>query len=168
MPHDVALKIEKTKIAQVLDALRAADCFDDEEMKLDMLEGETNVHELIKDLLNGAEEDETIAEAVKLQIETRDARVARLKQRVEARRGAIMGLLSAADLDKLSLPEATLSVRKLKPRPLIQDADALPDHLVKIERKPDAKAIKEAFDKGDIVPGVVPSNGGVSLTIRRR
>jgi seryl-tRNA(Sec) selenium transferase len=168
VPHDVAMKIEKMKIAQVLDALKAADCFDDDELKLDMLEAETDVHALIKDLLDGCEEDETIIEALKLQVETRNARKDRLNQRIEARRAAIMSLLNACGTDKFKIPEATLSLRKLGPRPIIQDAAALPDHLVKTERKPDAKAIKEAFDAGDIIPGVVPSNGGESLTIRRR
>jgi len=41
---------------------------------------------------------------------------------------------------------------------------------VKIEtvRKPDREAIDAAFERGETVPGVTVTNGGSSLTIRRK
>jgi hypothetical protein len=66
------------------------------------------------------------------------------------------------------LPEATVSVRTLGPRPKVVDEDALPDTLCKFVRKPDMKAIEDALERGESIPGVVMTNGGASLTVRRK
>jgi hypothetical protein len=72
-------------------------------------------------------------------------------------------------LTKLPLPEATLSLRTLKPSPKVVDEEAVPDELCKFVRKPDMEKIKEAVDAHpELPPGVIMSNGGASLTVRRK
>jgi hypothetical protein len=39
---------------------------------------------------------------------------------------------------------------------------------VETVRKPNREAIKEAFERGEVIPGVVRSNGGASLSVRRK
>jgi hypothetical protein len=46
--------------------------------------------------------------------------------------------------------------------------EALPDQFCKFVRKPDMKLIEDALERGESVPGVVMSNGGASLTVRRK
>ena len=73
-------------------------------------------------------------------------------------------------MTKLPLPEATVSVRTLQPAPKVVDENLLPDEFVKIQtvRKPDREAIDAACERGEQIPGVVMTNGGASLTVRRK
>jgi hypothetical protein len=141
---------------------------EDEQLKLDTLEGETNLFEVVRSLLGAIEEDEGIALAVKHQIEQRQARKSAAEHRNEVRREAIRALLDCAGLDKLTLPEATLSVRKVAPKAIISDEAAVPDSLCRFKRAPDMAAIKAEVEAGRAVSGVTLDNGGSSLTIRRK
>jgi hypothetical protein len=142
----------------------------DDRLKMNMIEGETDLFELVRKLLNENEEDEGIILALDEQIDRRALRIERAKQRIESRKKAISSLMDYARETTLRLPEATLSLRTLGPRPKVTDADALPDEFVTVQtvRKPNLEAIKIAFEDGLQVPGVVLSNGGSSLTVRRK
>jgi hypothetical protein len=171
MNTHVAVKVAKAEISRVLSILELCPGFDlDEQLKLSMLEGETELNELVSSLLAENEDDEGMIAQIKAQIGVRKERIARLENRVEARRNAIISLMDSAQLTKLPLPEATISLRTLLPRPKIADADALPDKFVTqvVTLKADMKAIEEALERGETVPGVVMSNGGASLTVRRK
>lgn len=161
MRHDLTIM----QVKAVLNMLRDDLGEDDDRLKLDMLEGETNIFELTRRLLDNIEQDEGAKAALITQIQDRNERKARAEHRIEAHRLAIRALMEAAELDKLPLPEATVTLRKLPPKPIVTDEAALPDAFVKITRKPDMAAIKAANDP---VPGTALDNGGVSLTIRRK
>lgn len=169
MNQHVAIKVAKTEIGRVISLLELCPGFDDDErLKLDTLEGETELNEIVSQLLSESEDDEGLIAAVKAQIEVRRERIHRLESRIEARRNAIVSLMDIAQLAKLALPEATVSVRTLGPRPKVADEEALPDAYCTFVRKPDMAAIKKAFEDGLQVPGTVLSNGGASLTVRRK
>lgn len=140
---------------------------DDERAYLDLLHGETNLYEWVSRLLDRIEEDEGIEAALAGQIADRTLRKNRAAERVKASRSAIQALLECAKLDKLTLPEATVSVRTVPPKPLVTDEAAVPDQYCRIVRKPDMAAIKAGLEAG-AVPGISFDNGGVSLTIRRK
>jgi len=139
----------------------------DEQLLLDTLEGETDAFELVAKLLEGIERDEGDVNALDGQIADRRERRTRAEKRIDGRREAIMALMECAQLDKLPLPEATLSLRKVPPKPIVTDPEALPDALCKIKRTPDMAAIKAAVINAPL-PGIAFDNGGLSLTIRRK
>lgn len=139
---------------------------DDETLKLDTLEGETDLFELVRKLLDAIENAEGEVEVLTAQMAVRKERRDRASKRIEAHRRAIMALMECAGIDKLPLPEATCSLRKLAPKAIITDASLLPDALCKIERKPDMAAIRACPDVTGLA-GVALDNGGTSLTIRR-
>jgi hypothetical protein len=166
-----AIRVAKCEISRVLSILALCPGLEcDEQLKLSTLEGETELNEIVSALLAMNEDDEGMIEAIKAQIDTRKQRIGRLENRIEARRNAIVSLMDCAQLTKLPLSEATVTVRTLGVRPKVFDADSLPDGFVKIEtvRKPDMDAIKAAFEAGQPVPGVTVTNGGASLTVRRK
>lgn len=138
---------------------------EDERLYLDTLAGETDLYEWVKRLLGKIEDDEGIVLALKEQVADRTVRKSRAESRINAAREAIAALLDCAKLDKLSLPEATVSVRKVAPKLIVVDEAAIPDNFCKLIRKPDMAAIKEA---SEVVPGTSLDNGGTSLTIRRK
>lgn len=138
---------------------------DDEQLLLDTLEGETDLFECARKLLDGIEADEGDKSVLAEQIEARQARKSRADARITARREALAALMEAGGLDKLPLPEATVSLRKVAPKPVVTDADALPDAFCTFVRKPNLSAIKGAET---LPPGCALDNGGVSLTVRRK
>lgn len=138
---------------------------DDERLLLDTLEGETDLYELASRLLGGIEADDGDAKQLAEQIDNRRTRQARCKARVEARREALGALMECAGVDKLTLPEATVSRRTVAPKLVVTDESAIPDDLCTFTRKPDLAAIKAATDP---VPGTALDNGGTSITVRRK
>lgn len=141
---------------------------DDEQLKLDTLEGQTDLYELTGFLLGRIEEDEGVILALKEQIGDRQHRKAAAERRIEKRREAVKALMECASIDKLPLPEATLSVRDVPPKAIVVDEAAVPDEFCKFTRKPDLTAIKAGLEAGTVIPGVSRDNGGTSLTIRRK
>lgn len=164
MRADITAMQVKAVITHLRDAVHDEP---DEQLVLDTLEGETDAFELVAKLLDGIERDEGDVNALDGQIADRKERRLRCEKRIDGRRDAIMAVMECAGLDKLPLPEATLSLRKVAPKAIVIDPDALPDALCTISRKPDMKAIKAAVIT-EPLPGVAFDNGGVSLTIRRK
>jgi len=160
-PSLTALQV-RTVVANLRDAFGDDK---DERLLLDSLEGETDLFEHVRRLLDRMERDEGDKQALAEQIEARKARKDRCDARIKAMRETVGALMECAGIDKLPLPEATVSVRKLAPKLVVTDADALPDELCTFTRKPNLAAIKEAETPP---PGTALDNGGVSLTVRRK
>ena len=161
MRHDLTILQVQAVMAMLGDELA-----DDEALKLDTLEGETDLFELCRKLLDRIEDAEGEVEILTAQMAVRKERRDRAAKRVEAHRRAIMALMECAHIEKLPLPEATCSLRKLAPKAIVTDASLLPDALCKIERKPDMAAIRACPDVAGLA-GIALDNGGTSLTIRR-
>lgn len=170
MNQHVEIKLAKAQIGNVLEALAHFLSDDDEALKLDMLEGETSLNEIVSALLAANEDDEGTMANLDAQIDVRAARKERLGNRIEARKKAIGSLMDCARVTKLPLPEATLSLRTLQPRPKVVDVNELPIgfYADKVVRQANLEAIKDAVERGATIPGVVMTNGGSSLTVRRK
>lgn len=136
----------------------------DDQLLLDMLEGETDLMEISRRILNAIEEEEGSRAVLTDQMDARKLRRDRCDARIKAHREAIAALMDAASLDKLPLPEATVTLRKNQPKRIVNDLERLPDEYCTFTRKPDLAAIKEAGD----IPGTTLDNGSISLTIRRK
>ena len=139
---------------------------EDEELRADMLEGETNLHRLLSKLVNNERDADALAKAVAGRISDLQARKARAERRKEAMRALMFRLMKAAALPKLVLPEATLSVSKKAATVEIVDEDALPENVVRITRAPDKKAIADLLKAGQEVPGAKMGEPGETLTVR--
>lgn len=158
------------------DIARASDTImallgDDEDTRayLDMMEGETDLHSIVGRLLNSIEDDEGDKAALAEQITAREERKARVAARINAKRAGILKLMEAAKLDKLPLPEATVSVRDTSPKLSINDPIAVPDEYTVVVRKPSLDAIKAAFPIGGDLPNWLRCDPArPSLIIRRR
>lgn len=143
---------------------------DDERLYLDTLAGETDLYEWVRRLLGKIEEDEGNVAALKEQIGDRNVRKARAEQRIETTREALKALLDCARLDKLVLPEATLSVRNTADSLKVNDPAAVPDEYTVPNPKPSMDKIKAAFspDTPDLPNWLRVEPGRPSLTIRRK
>lgn len=163
------MRLDLTKIqVSAVAAMLRDELLEDERFYLDTLEGETDLYELTRRLLEQIEQDEGTAAILASQIEDRAARKKRAEERVKANRTGIMALLECANLDKLTLPEATLSLRRVPPKAIVTDEASVPDEFTKVIRKPDMAAIKAEVEAGRAVSGVSFDNGSMSLTVRRK
>jgi hypothetical protein len=142
---------------------------DDDDLRHDMTEGETGLFEAIDAALSELDECDVTAEGCSAKIAQMEAR----KKRAEARRERVRALIEQAmliaDLPTVKRPTATLTVKDVRPKPIISDEALIP---ATFWRQPDPeldkKAINDAAKSGKKIPGVTMSNGGTSLQIRRQ
>lgn len=140
---------------------------EDEEAWLISLESETRFEDLLTQLVRRIEDTKALAEGTGGRLEELKARKDRLLHRMENLRNLLFKLMESAELAKLELAEATITVRKGQPQ-LVGEPDpaTLPDEFCKISRTPDRTAIKDALKTGKEVPGFSLSNAQPSLSIR--
>lgn len=152
---------------QVAELLAACpELLDDDDLRADTLEGETDLYELLARLtavtLNAKAQEAAIKARVEALTQRRDA----ARNRQDRLRSLIQHLMGEAGLRKVTLPEATLSIGKVAPSVIITDEDQIPAGFVKVETRIDKAAIKAALKDGLEVAGACLSNGGESLTVR--
>jgi hypothetical protein len=139
---------------------------EDEVLRADTLDGETSISDVLTDLIRLGEDAKALRDASKSQQENLKARAQRFDRRVEFTRALMLAILDAAHLRKIELPEATIFLRN-NAQQIVGDADptTLPDDLVKIERKADRTAIKDALKAGRELPGLSLSNSPPSVVV---
>jgi hypothetical protein len=145
------------------------DLGEDEILRADMLDGETDMRSVLTMLFNTVDDNKTMIEAVTARLQQLSARRARFARRVEFLRELMLKILQAADLKKIELAEATLSQRAVPPQIVGEiDVEQLPDDLVRIKREPDRTAIREALLARREVPGLALSNSPPSLLVNAK
>src|SRR5262249_9139589 len=84
---------------------------DDELLRADMIEGETNFHEFLTLLVRQIVEAQAYAAGIELLVANTRARQSRYEHRVEALRALAFALLNHAGVNRVELHQATLSIR---------------------------------------------------------
>lgn len=166
--NDNFLAADVANLAAEIDGLFAAypELAEDEQLRADMLEGETNLHAVLERLLGVEREANSLAAAVANRIADLQSRKARAERRKEAMRGLMLRLLKAADLQKAPLTEATISVTKGRDSVEITDEAAVPARFLKVVKTPDKTAIGEALKAGKTVKGAALKTGEPTLSVR--
>lgn len=141
---------------------------DDDILRADMIEAETEAPEVLAMLVRRIGETEAIADGTKGYVLELCERGKRLDRRVEGLRSLIFKIMDDARLPKIELAEATISIRNGTPKVILQDAEALPEDCIRTKREPDLPTIKLKLVAGQTVPGACLSNPEPSLTIRTR
>lgn len=161
-------RIDSNTLRHQFDALIAAfpEIAEDEVLRADMFEGETELHEYLRAIENMRRGAATYAAAIDIELDQLHARRDRFRRRDEAMRSLMLRILQWAELSKLELPEATISVSKGPTRVLIIDERAVPDRFCRIVRDPDRMKIREALNAFEDVPGASLSNAEPVLKVR--
>lgn len=141
---------------------------EDEQLRADMIEGETNLNEFLRDMEAKRRDAAAMAGAIATTITDLEQRLARLERREQAMRRLMHKLMEAADLKKIELPEATLSIRNGTPKVIITDETLIPEILCRIKREPDKQRIGQLLKEGSPVQGAELSNAEPNLTIRTK
>jgi len=142
---------------------------DDEALTHDMVEGETGLFEAVEAAIAEIDECAATIDGCKAREKVFADRRKRAENRKERLRGLIEQALTVADLPSMKLATATLSVRDVKPAPIVSDEASIPTEFWKAQDpKLDLTAIREAVSNGKTIPGVTMTNGTTSLQIRRQ
>jgi hypothetical protein len=159
-PRLVRQQIENLKIAH-------PELLEDDEAWIATLESETSFEDLLTSVVRRIEDTKALVIGTKDRFEELKSRKDRFEHRVDTLRDLAFKIMQAAELAKVELPEATLSLRA-GTQQLIGEADPeeLPDELCNISRDLNRTAIKNALKTGQTVPGFELSNSPPSLTIR--
>jgi hypothetical protein len=140
---------------------------DDEQLVLDMIEGETGLCEIIDALLIRIQENRGCLEGVGHVIGELEHRRSRYEKRIETDRALIEQALMLAEIDKLERPAATLSLARRAPKIEVSTEADIPAEFWKpAAPQLDKKALLTALKEGRAVPGASLSNCAPSLTVR--
>jgi hypothetical protein len=139
---------------------------DDEVLRVDMLEGATDMTEVLTRLANAYASDRDMVMTLTTRINRNTDRRARFVRRIEHLRGLMLSIMQAGDLKKLVLAEATLAQHKGQ-RQIVgePDVETLPAEFVRTKREADRVAIREYLLEGHELPGLSLSNAPPSIHI---
>ncbi len=188
-----ALSQELEAKQNFLDQLRAL-ATDDPDFFIDLIEGETNLLELIAALDASILDDETLVDGVKAALDKLQARKRAAETRIELKRRLLAHTLQQIGLKTMRTPTATLTLaeaslkaiavapedipaRWWKPQPPKLDQDGLTKAIRARDKalreaesivNPDEhqRTLAEVEALHPLIPGVTASNGGITL-IRR-
>lgn len=142
---------------------------DDEMLRVDTLEGATNLKELATVILRGIADARALFDGTKQRADELKSRQERFKMRGEFLRAMLMKILQHADVRKLELPEATVSLKAGAPRIIGEpDPTTLPDEYCRITREPDRVKIRAALMAGARVGDLTLSNSEPNLAVHVR
>jgi hypothetical protein len=143
---------------------------EDETLRADMLEGSTEIDDILTALVKERIAMDAMAAGIHLAIEEMRERSARFDRKAEAYEGMLRRIMDAAGLKKKVLPIATLSMSKARDKITVTDEGLLPAAYWRIPApQVDKTAINTAIKNGLDVPGVsVDSNQPMQLTIRTK
>ena len=140
---------------------------DDEDMVLTAVEGETSLIETIKQAVDRMAERDSHSETLNIQIKTLSERKSRFENQHDRVKAAVCVAMQHAELRKLELPTATLSIKAVPPKAEIIDEALVPSKFWKPQDpKLDKKALLDALKAKEDVPGAMLSNGGETLAIK--
>mgnify|MGYP001010639983 FL=1 len=141
---------------------------DDADLRSDMLEAETELHTLVTRLLRRKLDARVMASAIKERKQEIADRQARFERQEDGYTALLKSLLIAADVDKVTLPDATVSITKPRVVVEITDEAAIPQGFVEIKRIPKKTEIKKALEAGEEIPGAVLGLSDDGIMVRTK
>ncbi len=141
----------------------------DEDLMLDMIEGETSLVECIDALLLRGAADKALVVGTDAVVADLQARKARVERRIAFDRAMVEQAMMTAEITKLERPAATLSLTN-RPASLRLDneADIPAEFWTAGAPKLDRKALTAALKEGRAVTGAALSNAAPTLTVRTK
>jgi hypothetical protein len=160
---------ESNRFMELRRRLIEADPDIDETTLLDTLEGATDLHEAIGEVVRSALEDEAMLNGLKGRLEDLKIRLERIKHRIEKKREVALAVMEDTGIEKLMQPDFTVSLRASPPGLTITSEDDIPEWFwVPQAPKLDKRAILDTIKSGTAVMGAELSNSKISLTVRTK
>lgn len=139
---------------------------DDDDLRADMIEGETAIEAVVTRIYKSLRADEAQAEGAKTFKDDLAARQKRYENRAARKRQMILDMMDAGDVDKLPLPIATFTRRDPQPVVVVDDVSDLPQGFTRTKIEADKIELKKALMAGETIPGAHIELGAPSIQIR--
>lgn len=164
------MRLDPSQVRQQIDNLimQFPELHEDDILRANMIEAETDLHELLRMLERKRQEAACLAGSIATNIAELGNRQGRFERREQAMRTAMFKLLQWAEVRKAELPEATISIRNGTQRVIITDEANIDDILCRFTRAPDKTKIKELLTAGNPVRGAELSNAEPTISIRTK
>ena len=141
----------------------------DDETIRDTLEGITNVHELISELIRSALVDEALQAGLRARLEEMRQRLNRLAERGLKKRQLALEAMNEVGLKKLEQPDFTASARLGAPPLVVTSDQAIPEaYWIPQPPRLDRQTLTADLRHGDQVSGACLGNPAPILTVRTK
>ncbi len=141
----------------------------DDETLRDTLEGITDLHEMIAEVVRSALADQAMAAGLKLRLDDMKSRLARLEERGRKKRQLALDALVEADIKKLTQPDLTVSVRVGTKALVVIAEDKIPeDFWIPQPPKLDRNGVLAALKSGKMIDGATLNNPAPTLSVRTK
>jgi hypothetical protein len=141
----------------------------DDETVRDTLEGITNLHELIAEIIRSALIDEALQVGLRSRLEHMRERLSRLEQREIKKRQLVLEAMSEVRLSKLEQPDFTVSVRAGAPVLVVVAEREIPgDFWLPQAPKLNRQALLGELKRGVNIPGAQLGNPKPILNVRTK
>lgn len=141
----------------------------DAETLADTLEGETNLHEMVAEIVRSALDDESMVDSLVKRLDDMKARRERFQLRAERKRALVLRAMSEAALSKLVAPDVTVSLRAGSPFLAVVAEAQIPDIYWKPQpAKLDRQALISDLKRGIAVDGAKLEPSQPHLAVRTR
>ena len=153
----------------IRDRVRKLDPTIDEQTLADTVEGLTDLHEIVQAVIRSALADEALARGLKSRIAEMEGRLDRLRDRASKRRQIAKDVMVEIDLNKITAPDFTVSIRPGLPALMVIDEAAVPKTYwepgpPRLKRQDLAQDLKN----GEEVAGATLSNPEPILSVRTK
>ena len=163
------LDIERNRFTELRRRLIEADPEIDETTLLDTLEGATNLHEAIGEVVRTALEEGALADGLKTRLDKMKERLERFETQSAKKRQVALDVMEEAGIEKILEPDFTVSLRTAPPSVVVTDPDLIPEFCwIPQPPKLDRKRVLDALKAGTAISGATLSNSKVCLSIRTK
>ncbi len=164
MKHRIDPAVLQHQITNLL--LLYPELVEDDQLRADMIEGETEAFEFLEELERKRREAVHLIDGLTPDLVAMAMRQKRYERREQAMRHLMFKVMEMTGIKKHEMPLATLSMRNGPVKVIVTDEARLTDEYVRIKREPDKIAIKKALENGTSVDGAELSNPVPVLSIR--
>lgn len=160
--------LDRILVEREIDALMVAcpEMVEDEQLRHDMLEAETDAFKLLNILVRRIGTCEAFEAGLAAYVMDIRKRKDRYERKRLAMREMIRKLMDHANLAKAELDAATISVKRGQHKVMVTDEAMVPDDFCRIKKEPNKTAIKASLEAGAQVPGCTLSNAETVVSIR--
>ncbi len=168
MPNPIHLEL--SILERRIQALHAEipELEDDEELKTDMIEGETNAFSILDRAIDRIRHEQFLQEAIEQRKREMSVRHIFSQRRETFWRRIVMKVMDMAGIRRAQLAEATLSVSSSPQSVIITDETLIPAEFWRIKREVDKDAIRKEIRDGGVVLGAQLSNKEDHLVVKSK
>lgn len=163
------LQNEFNRFTELRRRLIEADPEIDETTLLDTLEGATNLHEALGEVIRSALDDEALADSLKLRLEAMRVRLERFETTSAKKREVALAVMEEAGIEKILEPDFTISMRVQPPGLVVTNEADIPEWFwIPQPAKLDRRKVLDALKAGTAVMGTELANSRVNLVVRTK